>query len=118
MWQLLIPAASALMSANQASNKQAQQERYNKAQAETTRYSPWTGMKGQLDTSYSPSALEGGLAGGLQGLGMWQSLKNMGFGSGSANSNPTMYSGVDQNTMQQQTNPWEMLTGKKYSMQS
>lgn len=76
MWWLL-PAATAAMSALGAQRRADQQERFNIAQSEQTRYSPWTGHAGQLDNSYTPSVLEGGLSGGVQGLGILQ-----GFGAG------------------------------------
>lgn len=56
-------------------NRQAEDQRkYNLAQAEMTRYSPWTGQKGQLDTRDIGSPLEAGVGGAVQGLGITQSL--------------------------------------------
>lgn len=74
MWWAL-PVATTLMGMNNARRKAEQQERYNKGQAEVTRYSPWTGMTGKLDNSYTPSMLEGGLQGGMAGLGAMQGMK-------------------------------------------
>lgn len=56
-------------------NRQANdQRRYNLAQAEITRYSPWTGQTGQLDTRDTSSPLEAGVGGAIQGLGINQTL--------------------------------------------
>lgn len=74
MWNFAIPIAMAAMGANSAQRKADQQKKYNIGQAETTRYSPWTGQSGRADNSYSPSALEGGVSGGIQGMGAVQSL--------------------------------------------
>lgn len=75
MWMTLLPTiASGLLGANQAARQQQQQKAGNLAQAELTRYSPWTGMQGQLDMSAKPSALEGGFSGAIKGLGMGQAL--------------------------------------------
>jgi hypothetical protein len=81
MWWWMLPAASAMLGANKAAKQQEAQKANNLAQSELTRYSPWTGMKGQLDTSYAPSALEGGLSGGVAGLGMMQAGQSA-FGGG------------------------------------
>jgi hypothetical protein len=63
-------------------NRQAENQRkYNLAQAEMTRYSPWTGQKGQLSMSDTGSPLEAGVGGAVQGLGLTQSLGgDLGFG--------------------------------------
>jgi hypothetical protein len=84
MWQAIPMIIGAAMSARAAENKKSQQERYNKAQAETTRYSPWTKMMGQLDNSYTPGAMEAGFGGAVQGLGMAQSMGSAFGGSSSA----------------------------------
>lgn len=56
-------------------NRQADdQRRYNLAQAEVTRYSPWTGRSGQLDVRDTGSPLEAGVGGAIQGIGLTQSL--------------------------------------------
>lgn len=111
MWQFLIPAATAALGAQRAQRQADQKERFNKAQAEITKYSPWTGMRGQLDSSYSPSSFEGGLAGGLQGLGMAQ-----GFGmfANKPQSIGGMQSGLDQNIVDEQNaSPWELFAKKR-----
>jgi hypothetical protein len=69
-----IPAAMAAMGAINAQRKQERQESGNRAQAELHKYSPWTGLQGQMDRSYSPSMLEGGLSGGLSGMAATQGL--------------------------------------------
>lgn len=63
---------------------------YNIAQSEITRYSPWTGMSGQVRQNSGPSGVEGAFAGGIQGAAMAQGLglnpsgKAMSTGMGSA----------------------------------
>lgn len=74
----MIPAATAAIGAMSAKNRNDNIESANKANAEITRYSPWTGMQGQIQAK-GPSMMEGAFAGGLQGLGMAQ---GMGFGGG------------------------------------
>ena len=74
MWPALLMGASAIMGMNRANRQADQQRRNNLAQAEITRYSPWTGMRGQIDNSYTPSGLEGAISGGIQGASMAQGL--------------------------------------------
>jgi hypothetical protein len=66
-------------------NRQANDQRkFNLAQAEMTRYSPWTGQTGQLDTRDTGSPLEAGVGGAVQGIGLTQSLGgDLGFGGAS-----------------------------------
>lgn len=71
-----IPLGMAALGAVNAKQKQEQQEASNKAQAELTRYSPWTGMQGKLDFS-APSMLGGAMQGGVAGLGMAQGIQSM-----------------------------------------
>jgi hypothetical protein len=72
-----VAAVSAVSSANKAKHQNEQQQKNNMAQAEMTKYSDITGKQGQLDMSYIPSQFEAGVGGGMQGLAMAQSLKNM-----------------------------------------
>jgi hypothetical protein len=67
-------------------NRQANDQRkFNLAQAEMTRYSPWTGQTGQLDTRDTGSPLEAGVGGAVQGIGLTQSLGgDLGFGGAAA----------------------------------
>lgn len=74
---LALMGASAMLSARQAEQKKKQQQDNNRLQAELTRYSPWTGMQGQIDSSYIPDALTAGAGGALQGAAIGQ-----GFGMG------------------------------------
>jgi len=82
MWWA-IPLATTVMGMDKARRQADAKESYNKAQAELTKYSPWTGMRGQIDTSYSPTMLEGGLQGGIQGMGMMQAGQSA-FGGAAA----------------------------------
>lgn len=63
LWPILAMSA---LGAYQGQRKQDRIASQNRAEAETTRYSPWTGMKGQLhDTGggWFDGALQGGLTG-------------------------------------------------------
>ena len=102
MWNFAIPAAMALMGANNAQRKADAQRQNNKLEAEKHKYSPWTGVTGKIDNSYAPSALEGGLAGGLSGAAAVQGLGLGGMGAQQAaqqapqnamamNQDPTLY---------------------------
>ena len=75
-----VMAASAVSSMMSNQRKAEKQRQNNLAQAEITKYSPWTGMKGQLDNSYTPGSLESGISGGIQGAAIGQGLKNSGLG--------------------------------------
>lgn len=105
-----IVGGSALMGARAADKKAQQQKQYNMAQSELTRYSPWTGMKGQLDNSYTPDALSGGISGGIQGLGMAQGAQGLFSKPAEAvpNAGGTMDAGMygNQQYQQQQQSPW------------
>mgnify|MGYP001180487799 CR=1 FL=1 len=73
MWWLpLVTMAKGAIDAKAAGDKQ---ERYNKGQAEVTRYSPLTGQTGQMDNTSLPSTFSGAVAGGIQGLGIQQGLE-------------------------------------------
>lgn len=73
MWQMLLGAGLGALSANQ---KQKAEEENNKMQAELTRYSPWTGMKGTISHN-APSMLDGVLQGGMGGMGVMQEMNKM-----------------------------------------
>lgn len=78
MWNLLIPAGMAVLSAKQAEARNEQQKAQNLAQAEKTRYSAWSGLGGgQINNSYA-DPLMSGLGGGLQGLSFMQGFNNSG----------------------------------------
>lgn len=106
-----VVGGSALMNMNAAKQKQKQQENYNLAQSEITRYSPWTGMKGQLDNSYTPDQLSAGISGGIQGLGMAQGAQGL-FSkpadTGAAATAGPMDAGMsgNQQYQQQMQSPW------------
>lgn len=71
LWAL--PLGMAALGAIQGQRKQDRLQKMNQAEAETTRYSPWTGMKGQLhDTGggWFDGALQGGVTGAMMGQGM------------------------------------------------
>lgn len=74
MWNLALMGATALLGANKARRQQEANKQYNLAQAEMTRYSPWTGQSGQLQPNNAPSQFEGAVGGALQGASMAQGL--------------------------------------------
>lgn len=98
--------AGAALQGRAADRKRKQQERFNQGQAETTRYSPWTGMTGQLDQSYVPGSLEAMAGGAIQGAGMAQGLQGIMNGMGSAPTpQPTAGQFMDQMQMAQPQAP-------------
>lgn len=65
--------AGAAIGAIQGESKRKAEEQQNLAEAEKTRYSPWTGMHGQIKKSganWMGGALQGGLTGAMLGQGM------------------------------------------------
>lgn len=76
MWAL--PLATGALSAIGASNKNDQMRRANKAAAEQTRYSAWSGLgQGQINNNYA-DPLMAGLGGGLQGASFLQGIGSLG----------------------------------------
>ena len=75
MWML--PVGMAALGAYQGAQKKKAEDQWNRGQAEVTRYSPWTGISGQLKPS-SSSMLGGAMQGGLSGAMLGQH-----FGGGS-----------------------------------
>lgn len=71
MWWALPIAMSA---ANIFAEKERQDnlQRYNEGQAEVTRYSPWTGMRGQIQRDTGPGIFGAGVSGGVSGLALSQ----------------------------------------------
>lgn len=103
MWWML-PLATAALGASKANRQAEQQKQYNLAQAEATRYSPWTGRAGQLDNSATANAFEGAVGGGVQGLGIAQGL---GMGPmGAAKMNAQQQANSDALGAQPQQSPW------------
>lgn len=62
----VMAAMGALMGAANEQKKRNDQTHFNKYQAEVTRYSPWTGMQGQL-TPVTGNPLGGAVQGGISG---------------------------------------------------
>ncbi|MNJ94788.1 hypothetical protein D3C87_124910 [compost metagenome] len=99
-------AAGGALGDMKAQRQQEQVRANNMAQAEMTRYSPWTGMRGQI-TPEGASGLEGAIGGGIQGAAAAQGLglgaggkTSTGFGSswddlanGKTKSMATLYGG-------------------------
>ena len=117
MWQFLLPmAANALLSVNQARKNQEAQKQSNLAQAEMTRYSPWTHQAGQIDMTAQPSSASAAFGGAVQGLGIGQSINNAFASPAQANpaagldaSQKQVYNGI---TQQKPMSQWEMLAGQ------
>ncbi len=73
MWEL-IPVGLTALGAIHGANRAAEERKFNRAQAEVTRYSPWTGMSGQI-RPVQYSAFGGGLQGFGTGMALYQSAK-------------------------------------------
>lgn len=71
-------ATGALVGSMNAEKKAEQQRKHNLMQAELTRYSPWTGMRGQI-SPVDADPMEGALTGGFSGLAMSQALGQKGM---------------------------------------
>jgi hypothetical protein len=83
MWWAL-PIATTAMGLMKQNRQAEDQRKYNLAQSEMTRYSPWTGQKGQLSMGDTGSPFEGAVGGAVQGIGITQSLGgDLGFGGAS-----------------------------------
>ncbi len=91
LWPMLAMGA---LGAVQGQRKQDRIAKMNEAQAETTRYSPWTGMKGQLQDT-GGGAFDGALQGGLTGAALSQSFDGGGaekaVTEGAASTNPAQF---------------------------
>lgn len=87
MWW--IPIAAAAVSMMNAKKQADNQEAYNKAQAEMTKYSPWTGVAGKITPITAPSALGAAASGAIQGMAIQQGI-GKGFGLGSDPSGASM----------------------------
>lgn len=74
---LMLMGGGGILGYDQAAKQKQQQMIDNAAQAELTRYSPWTGMKGQINTKYA-DPFAAALGGGMQGLGVAQGLGTLG----------------------------------------
>lgn len=72
----LMGGVSAGVGALQGQQKEKQQKQFNDSQAEITRYSPWTGMRGQV-TPTTDNALGGAMQGGLGGALFGQRIASM-----------------------------------------
>lgn len=82
-WVTVGVAGAGLLAGGLKANSDKKQYRRNQAaQAEMTRYSPWTGMQGKVLTP--PSSFGTVMQGGLTGAMLGQSLGSGGFGSGGA----------------------------------
>ena len=80
MWW--IPLAMDAASMINEKQKENQLDRYNQGQAEVTRYSPWTGIKGQIQPNQGPGMFGAGIGGAVGGLGLMQAFGG-GGGKGS-----------------------------------
>lgn len=72
---LMAAAAGAYASNRRASAEAKQNKRFNEGQAEVTRYSPWTGMQGEIKP-YTYDAIGSTLQGGLSGFAMGSNITN------------------------------------------
>lgn len=77
-WMLVAAGAGATAGAVSGYEKKKDQKRQQKAQAEMTRYSPWTGMQGQIVPA-APSMFTSMLGGASGVMGL---AKGLGAGGG------------------------------------
>lgn len=115
-----VVGGGALLGGIQGQRKQDRIAAQNRAEAETTRYSPWTGMKGQLQDT-GGGMFDGALQGGLTGAALSQqfgggevapkpsAMETMGAGNAAA------FDGGEYNKMKAiqdsrnlQFNPWKL----------
>ena len=80
MWWM--PAAMAVGSMIGEKERSDNLEAHNKGQAETTRYSPWTGMKGQIKQDTGPGLFGAGVSGAASGLAISQQFGGNAGGQG------------------------------------
>ena len=87
MWW--IPIAMAAGSMINEKEREDNLEAYNEGQAEMTKYSPWTGVRGQIKQDTGPGIFGAGISGAVSGLGVSQQLQGMGGGGmGSSKASP------------------------------
>jgi hypothetical protein len=90
MWQLIPIGVGAVMGARNAQKQADETKRQNLAQAEITRYSPWTGMHGQIQAN-TADPLNGAFQGAMGGLALGQGMSQAGmFGGGAGAASPAM----------------------------
>jgi hypothetical protein len=78
MWPMIAAmAASTALGYNQQRQQQKATDKWNKGQAEMTKYSPWTGVRGQTQMN-TADPLSGAIQGGLSGFAMGQNFSKMG----------------------------------------
>jgi hypothetical protein len=74
----MAPLAMGALGAYQGHQEQQEHKRHNKAQAEMTKYSPWTGMSGQVNPYTGKGALGGAIGGAASGAALSQAYMNSG----------------------------------------
>lgn len=74
MWPLLLAGAGAYLGSKNAEYQRNQENKNMQANAAAMQYSPWTGMKPEMmqtkQTNPFLQTLQGGLMGGMQGMGI------------------------------------------------
>lgn len=110
---LIASGVGGFMSADEAERKQEQNKQYNLAQSELTRYSPWTGMRGQINPYSGPGEGAAAMGGAIQGASAAQGLSSLFSEDPSkvmnkvASSEGQMDASMFGNQQyQQQSNPW------------
>ena len=117
-WIAVAAGGGALLSVNSNRQQAKADEKYNMGQAEMTKYSPWTGMTGQLKQGttedFFGSALQGGVAGASFGKQFAKPTGGMEMGKGTQmaqNSNfdyNSLQQGQQPTMFGQQRSPWQM----------
>jgi len=87
-WVMVAVGGGALAGGIQANEQKKDVRRQNRAQAEITRYSPWTGMQGKMQAEPSvmggtlQGAMMGAMAGNAMGLGGKKDIPDTNSGNG------------------------------------
>jgi hypothetical protein len=112
MWgQLALMAGGAALGLMREKQKANAMRKFNEGQAETTKWSPWTGMKGDIKPVFEDS-MGAGLAGGLTGAQLGQGLG--GDAKPTVDSQPSQMSMIaDENTSFFNNNQFDRLEGIK-----
>jgi hypothetical protein len=98
MWPALaMMGASAALSMYREKKKADAMNKWNQGQAEVTKWSPWTGMKGDVRPNFE-DPMGAGLQGGISGLGLYGSMKGAGLFDGASQAAAPQYSSLQYGT--------------------
>lgn len=99
MLPVLLGLGGAGISAISEMGRQKDLERHNKGQAEMTKYSPWTGVSGQIQQDQGPGVLGAAVGGGMSGAMMGMNAQSM-FNQAPGMTPEAVTAGIDANAAQ------------------